>query len=151
MQLFILFPVPNHFLHFRKSVCMCFTSTVWTTPVLTISPSLWELLHVRPSAEMSRMYISPHGRSLMSQPVSDVVQQEVPPLICSSVALYVTAPGTADHEMLAVWFSQPTDAITSSGGQGAGKGVALISIVKKISKTQNIPLVINQNVTFKIY
>lgn len=105
-------------------VCMCVTCTVYTTPVLTMSPSLWELLHVRPSAMTSKMYISPHGRSVMSQLVSIVVQQEVPPLICSSVAVYVTAPGTADQPMLTVPLSQPTDCTTSSGGQGAGEGEA---------------------------
>lgn len=78
---------------------MCVTCSV---PVLTISPLLWELLHVRPSAMTSRMYISPHGRSAMSQLVSDVVQQVVIPFICSKVAVYVTAPGMADQETLAV-------------------------------------------------
>lgn len=60
---------------------------VYTIPVLTMSPALWELLHVRPSAITSRMYISPHGRSVMSQLVSDVVQQEVPSFMCSRVAV----------------------------------------------------------------
>ncbi len=81
---------------------LCLTCTVYTTPVLTNCPSLWELLHVRPSAMTSKMYISPHGRSVMSQPVSDVVQQVASPFLCSSVAVYVTAPGVADHVMLTV-------------------------------------------------
>lgn len=92
---------------------MCVTCTVYTTPVLTISPSLWELLHVRPSAMTSSMNISPHGRLRMSQPVPDVVQQVVPPFICSSVAVYVTAPGMADQEILTVRLWQPTDFFTS--------------------------------------
>ena len=87
-------------MHFKKE---CVTYAVYTTPVLRISPSLWELLHVRPLAMTSRVYISPHGRLPISQPVSDVVQQVVlPPFICSRVAVYVTAPGMADQEMLAV-------------------------------------------------
>lgn len=73
----------------------------------------------------SKMYISPHGRSVMSQPVSDVVQQVVLPFLCSSVAVYVTAPGMADQVMLTVRLSQPTDFSTFSGGQGAGGGGAL--------------------------
>lgn len=67
-----------------------------------MSPSLSELLHVRPSAMTCSAYISPHGRSAMSQLVPDVVQQAVCPFVCSKVAVYVTAPATADQEMLAV-------------------------------------------------
>lgn len=73
-----------------------------TTPVRKISPSLWELLQVRPSAMTSRMYISPQGRSVTLQLVSHEVQQAVLPFIRSRVALYVTAQGLADQEMLAV-------------------------------------------------
>ena len=54
----------------------------------------------------------------MSQPVSDVVQQVLPPFVFSSVAVYVTAPGMDSQEMLTVRLSQPTDFFTSSGGQG---------------------------------
>lgn len=52
-----------------------------------MSATLWELLQVRPSAVTSRMNISPQGRSEMWQLVSDVVQQLVFPMICSSVAV----------------------------------------------------------------
>lgn len=90
-----------------------------------MSPSLWELLHVRPSATTTRMYISPHGRSAMSQPVSDVKQQNRLPVICSSEAVYVTALGMADQETPMVRLSQPTECCTFSGGQGAGEGEAL--------------------------
>ncbi len=55
----------------------------------------------------------------MSQLVPDVVQQVVFPSI-SSIAVYLTAPGVADQEMLAVPLSQPTDFSTFSGAQGAG-------------------------------
>ncbi|MEQ2211431.1 hypothetical protein XENOCAPTIV_000726 [Xenoophorus captivus] len=72
---------------------------VYNIPVLVMSPSLSELLQVRPSAVTCRMYISPHGRSLMSHPVADVVQQlGVPPLSFSSVAVYINAPGTSDQD-----------------------------------------------------
>lgn len=87
-----------------------------------MSPSLRELLHVRPPAMTCRMYISPHGRSVMSQLVSDVVQQVVLPFVCSRVAVYATAPGTDDQEMLAVRLSQLTDFSMSTGGHGAGRG-----------------------------
>lgn len=71
-------------------------------PVLRMSPSLSVLLHVRPSAMTCSTYISPHGRSAMRQLVPDVVQHLVGPFVCSRVAVYVTAPPTADQEMLAV-------------------------------------------------
>lgn len=57
----------------------------------------------------------------MSQLVPEVVQQVVLPFVCSRVAVYVTAPGTADQETLAVRLSQLTDFATSVGGHGAGE------------------------------
>lgn len=101
----------------------------FTIPVLKSSPSLWELLQVRPSAMTSRMYISPQGRSVMSQLVSHEVQQAVLPFICSRVALYVTAPGVADQEMLAVRLSQLTAFSMFSGGHGAGEREAMCGTI----------------------
>lgn len=77
----------------------------------------------------SRMYISPQGRSVMSQLVSDVAQQAVLPFICSRVAVYVTAPGMADQEMLAVRLSQSTAFSMSSGGHGAGEREAMCGTI----------------------
>lgn len=54
--------------------------------------------------------------------VSDVVQQVVTPStwsISSSVAVYDTAPGTGDQEMLIEELVQPTTFLTFKGAHGA--------------------------------
>lgn len=122
IMLFFLFFIDTNFRLCCWRYFIFLKCTVYITPVMVSSPSLWELLHVRPSATTTKMYISPHGSSLMSQAVSEVVQQNCwPPLIASSVAAYVTAPGTADQEMSTVRLSHTTDFFTFSGGQGAGE------------------------------